>query len=126
MNLTFEYNDKLYQIELNDEQITRYEKYHTVEADVLISDKEYVHIEWLFNTNDDLVRRVNVFKMRELNIPKLIDKSELLYIELLQEYGLEDDTKSRQLWDKCYELGHSAGVDECVSYFHQLVELIQN
>ena len=126
MNLTFEYNDKLYQIELNDEQINRYEKYHTVEADVLISNKEYVRVEWLFDKNDDKVRRIDVEEMRELNISTLIDKSELLYIKLLQKYGLEDDTKSRQLWGKCHELGHSYGLDEVVSHFHQLVELIQN
>ena len=125
MNLTFEYEGKLYQIELNAEQITRYEKYNVVEADVLIADKEFVRVEWLFD-KDKQVRKTSVFEMREFNIPTLIDKEELAYIELLTQYGLEDDTKSRQLWGKCYELGHSAGLDECVSYFHQLVELIQN
>jgi len=124
MNLTFEYKGKLYQIELNAEQLYRFENYNVVEADVLISDKEYVRVEWLFD--NDKVRKTSVFEMRELSIPKLIDKEELVYIELLHQYGLEDDSKSRQLWSKCYELGHSAGLDECVSYFHQLVELIKN
>jgi hypothetical protein len=87
MNLTFEYEGKLYQIELNAEQITRYEKYNVVEADVLIADKKFVR-------------------------------------ELLTQYGLEDDTKSRQLWDKCYELTVTLSMQ--VKYFHQLVELIQN
>lgn len=124
MNLTFEYKGKLYQIELNAEQLYRFENYNVVEADVLISDKEYVRVEWLFD--NDKVRKTTFFEMRELSIPKLIDKEELVYIELLHQYGLEDDSKSRQLWSKCYELGHSAGLDECVSYFHQLVELIKN
>jgi len=72
MNLTFEYEGKLYQIELNAEQITRYEKYNVVEADVLIADKEFVRVEWLFD-KDKQVRKTSVFEMR-LNIPTLIDK----------------------------------------------------
>jgi len=123
MNLTFEYEGKLYQIELNAEQITRYEKYNVVEADVLIADKEFVRVEWLFD-KDKQVRKTSVFEMRELNIPTLIDKEKLAYIELLTQYGLEDDTKSRQLWDKCYELTVTLFMQ--VEYFHQLVELIQN
>ena len=126
MNLTFEYKGKLYQIELNAKQLYRFENYNVVEADVLIFDKEYVRVEWLFDKHDNKVRTTSVFEMRELNIPKLIDKEESVYIELLHQYGLEDDTKSRQLWDKCYELGHSCGLDEVVIYFHQLVELIKN
>jgi hypothetical protein len=76
MNLTFEYEGKLYQIELNAEQITRYEKYNVVEADVLIADKEFVRVEWLFD-KDKQVRKTSVFEMRELNIPTLIDKEEV-------------------------------------------------
>lgn len=127
MKLTFEYENNTYQIELTSEQEECYNQYKCAKADVLISDNRYIHIEWTFN-NDYELQCVKVLgSVRRLNIPKIIDESELKYLELLDEYGLEDDTKSRQLWDKCYELDRAYGdVNAQVEYFRHLVELIKN
>jgi hypothetical protein len=50
---------------------------------------------------------------------------ELTFQDLIQQYSLTDCPKTRKLWSKCYELGHSDGIEEIVSWFHDLVELIQ-
>jgi hypothetical protein len=50
---------------------------------------------------------------------------ELVFQKLIEEYNLKDCPKTRKLWFKCYELGHSGGLQEQENWFHELVELIQ-
>ena len=53
-----------------------------------------------------------------------VDTVELTFQRLLSEYNLTDNPKTRKLWYKCYELGHSYGLEEIESKFHDLVDLI--
>jgi hypothetical protein len=45
--------------------------------------------------------------------------------DLFKEFGVEDNPKRELLFDKAYERGHSAGMEEVYGVFSDLVELIQ-
>jgi hypothetical protein len=53
-----------------------------------------------------------------------VDTVELTFQRLLSEYNLTDNRKTRKLWAKCYDLGHSYGLEGMETYFHDLVNLI--
>lgn len=57
---------------------------------------------------------------------KEVDAEELAFQSLLQEYDLTDNTKTRKLWYKCYERGHSHGLSEVCNAWHDLVDLIKD
>lgn len=45
--------------------------------------------------------------------------------DLLEELGVTDNPKANLLFEKAWELGHSHGLTEVVSYAHDLVDLIR-
>jgi hypothetical protein len=53
-----------------------------------------------------------------------VDQEEQTFQRLLSEYNLTDNPKTRKLWFKCYEKGHSYRLEEIESKFHDLVDLI--
>lgn len=55
---------------------------------------------------------------------KYLNEDELAFQSLLKEYNLTDNTKTRKLWYKCYEKGHSGGLSEMCDQWHDLVDLI--
>jgi hypothetical protein len=56
---------------------------------------------------------------------KEVNQTELAFQSLLKEYNLTDNAKTRKLWYKCYEQGHSSGLEEQINWFHELVDLIK-
>jgi hypothetical protein len=117
MTTQFTYLNKEYQVDIDERD------WYNNKADLIIK-----------VPNGDLVRlafikenKVNVSLVEEGWLEATeVDEEELAFQSLLQEYELTDNTKTRKLWYKCYEQGHSGGLSEIVNYWHDLVDLIKN
>lgn len=52
-------------------------------------------------------------------------KMDIFKADLEKAFGVEGNPKAEKLWAISWDFGHSAGYDEVLSYYSELVELIR-
>lgn len=118
MKLQFEYKYNTYLVDVTNVALclTNF-IYVQVDNDVIKVEYELDENGIPFNA-----RRVGTLM---LNNATLVDKDELAFHKLLEEYNLTDNKQTRKLWNKCYELDrHCSGLESVISNWHSIVDLI--
>ena len=114
---TFTWNDKTYQLEIDPTRL-----YNLANPIVKLPNGELLKIEQWRESYPPIPVFSNVFNTL-INATE-VDKEELTFQNLLKEYELTDNSKTRKLWGKCYDEGHAYGLEEVTSCFHKWVDLI--
>lgn len=114
MTTTFKYLNKKYTV--NIDPLRWYETARTTL--VKLPNGDILALNHLVDSKTPYVVPTNIIEATE------VDVDELAFQSLLKEYNLTDNAKTRKLWYKCYEKGHSGGLYEMCDQWHDLVDLI--
>ena len=122
MTTTFTYLKKEYQVDIDPAEW--YDTDSRVNTIIKLPNGELLAISnWAAaNIQPKLVPVEHLYLVLEANE---VDQEELAFQSLLKQYNLTDSPKTRKFWYKCYEHGHSSGLEEQINWFHELVDLIK-
>lgn len=112
---TFTWNKKTYQL-----NISSIELYNSYNNFITLPNGEVLEIKnWKESSPP-----IPIFSQVEIIEATEIDEYELAFKELLNDYKLSDNPKTRKLWSKCYDEAHAYGLEEIKNCFHNWVDII--
>ena len=122
MKLQFKYKCNIYVIDVEEKHLWTTSEDRKISLMVRVKD-DIVNVQYSLDEHDIPTTVCSVGQVLVYEAT-LVDKDELAFHELLQEYNLTDNKQTRKLWYKCYELGHAYGLSEQINYWYHLVELL--
>lgn len=114
--------------ELRDLETKRYNLECTRILNVPVLKKDHT-VEDVKQYANDMERHQKSLKVINAGVALLTkeidDAEKKFHIDMREEYGVTDYPNVDKLWYYAYEHGHSSGLRECVSYFVDIIELVE-